>query len=191
MSYFINKNIAKINNSELYVLINEVNKIEEDDEQNYIYLPLDELYEINKYISSKPKGNKFIDWLNTKNNNDETRQKLSCRKLSKDYFKEKGKSISATYIYYTLKNKLNLKYLKTAIKSKKLINNISIFLCNCFIKIISRAIKLGFNILYLDESIILSNNNKYRCWRKSDEFIYYNQEQKKELIYYWLWIKKM
>ena len=33
---------------------------------------------------------------------------------------------------------------------------------------------LGFEILYLDETSILSSNNNYRCWRKKNDEIYFN-----------------
>ena len=49
----------------------------------------------------------------------------------------------------------------------------------CFIKIITRAINLGFNILFMDESSILSKNNNYRRWRMYNEVIYSKMEPAK------------
>ena len=47
-------------------------------------------------------------------------------------------------------------------------------MCFCFIKIIVRVIRLGFTLLYMDESSLLSKNNNYKCWRKANENIYFN-----------------
>lgn len=58
----------------------------------------------------------------------------------------------------------------------KLTYSNSIFTCLCFIKIITRALILGYEILYMDESSILSKNNNYRCWRMQKEPIYYKME---------------
>jgi transposase len=76
-------------------------------------------------------------------------------------------------MYYILKNKLNLKYRRTTIKNKKLISNESIFSSLCFIKIFTRAIILGFDILFLDETAILLKNNHFKCWRNDDEKLYH------------------
>ena len=43
---------------------------------------------------------------------------------------------------------------------------------------------MGYDILFLDESSILSHNNNFRCWRKSNEQIYlnYDTEKRKNLL---------
>ena len=38
---------------------------------------------------------------------------------------------------------------------------------------------MGYDILFLDESSILSHNNNFRCWRKSNEQIYLNYDTEK------------
>ena len=38
-----------------------------------------------------------------------------------------------------------------------------------YIKIILRALKLKFYFIYVYESKILTYNNNYRCWRKSNK----------------------
>jgi len=94
-----------------------------------------------------------------------------------------------------LKNKLKLSYLKTNVKTSRIITPNSTFMCICFIKIITRAIALGFNILFMDESSILSKNNSFRTWRTKNQNIYFNLGpnkrsnvsliiSKNEIIYY-------
>ena len=46
-------------------------------------------------------------------------------------------------------------------------------LCLCFIKVFCRLVKLGFEIIYLDESKIELRNTHLRCWRKKNETLYF------------------
>ena len=69
-------------------------------------------------------------------------------------------------MFYIFKNKLKMRYLKTCAKNKKLQTPEFIFSCMTFIKILIRAIHIGFNIYFMDESDISLKNNNFRCWRK-------------------------
>ena len=63
------------------------------------------------------------------------------------------------YIY-----KLNLRFLKTNVKTNKIISPNSIFSFLCFIKIIIRANIQGYNIKFLKvflKSIVKENNKKF------------------------------
>lgn len=177
------KNNLKMNNKDINSLSEEINKnsanIQLNENEYEIKLTEEDFYSINDYFSNILNDNELISWLNNKINENDTRQKISCRKLSKIYEQEKGKKISLSYIYYALKNKLHLHYLKTSIKKKAIISPNGVFLCHCFLKIISRAISMGYDILFLDESSILSHNNNFRCWRKSNEQIYLNYDTEK------------
>ena len=103
---------------------------------------------------------------------DLSRDKISCNKLSELYYKEKGVNLSKTKVYYILKNKLNYHFLKTSVKNIKITYSNSLFMSLCFIKNIIRALILGYSILYMDESSLLSKNNNYKCWRRNNEQIY-------------------
>ena len=83
-----------------------------------------------------------------------------------------------------MRNRLGLHYVKTCIKNKRLDSKESKFLSFGFIKTVIKAIKLGFKILFQDESIILCSNNNFRCWHYINENIYYgnNLKNKKNLL---------
>lgn len=102
------------------------------------------------------------------------KEKITCSKLAQLYSNETGNKIGKTKMFYILKNKSNLRFLKTCIKTSKIIRPDSIFSCLYFIKIIARSILLGFNIYFMDESSILSKNNHYKCWRYANQNIYHN-----------------
>jgi len=106
-------------------------------------------------LTLKKKDQECITWINDKINSNSSREKISCRKLSKLYYDENNKKLSKTKIHKIIKNKLNLRYLKTNIKTSKCLSSNSIFMCFCFIKIIVRVIRLGFTLLYMDESSLL------------------------------------
>ena len=150
--------------------------VEKNSEINYIELSLEEIKSINNYFSVEPNNDDIVDWIRKKISNNKNRENFSCNKLSELYFIEKGMKLSKTKIYYILKNNLNFHYLKTSTKQIKLIKPDSLFMCLCFIKIIFRALILGYNILYMDESSILSKNNNYRCWRQRKESMYFNMK---------------
>ena len=65
-------------------------------------------------------------------------------------------------------------YLKTTIKTSQILEKENILIAFAFIKIITRCIKLGYKIIFVDESGIMNGNNNYRCIRKKDEQIYFN-----------------
>ena len=121
----------------------------------------------------KDQETEIISWVKEKIKNNPSRQQISCRKLSRIFFDEHTKVIGKNYINHVLKNKIGLKYLKTKVKNIKVIEDNQNFMKICFIKIIARAIKLGYHILFMDETSILSSNNNYRCWRHKNEPIYY------------------
>ena len=101
--------------------------------------------------------------------------------MSSSYLREKGKFISKSSIHNILKNNLRLKYLKTTYKNNFLQTNEGIILCLIFIKIILRAIKLGFELIYLDESKVELYNSHYKCWRQKNETIYFSNNKKQKL----------
>ena len=85
-----------------------------------------------------------------------------------------GKRVSKTKVYNILKNKLNLNFLKTAIKTSKLNNMDNKLISLCSIKIIIKCLKLNFKFIYVDESNIQCNNNNFKTWRSKEETIYFN-----------------
>ena len=193
------KNNIKLNKKEIKILSDEIFKIEtlfQNDEKNiFLDISLNEIQNINDYFTIKEIENEEVKWIKNKINNDSLNEKISCIKLSKIYNQETGKVLCKTKINNILKNKLKLSYLKTNVKTSRIITPNSTFMCICFIKIITRAIALGFNILFMDESSILSKNNSFRTWRTKNQNIYFNLGpnkrsnvsliiSKNEIIYY-------
>lgn len=73
-------------------------------------------------------------------------------------------------------------YLKSTIKNSKIIERENTLIAFAFIKIITRCIKLGFKIIYLDESGLISGNNNYlEKEKKMKKFILF-VEKKREKI---------
>lgn len=194
--YFHNikdKNLIKFNKNEYLFLKQKIidlknlkSQANETNNENKIYIELDsfQINQINNFFNIKPKENDVIKFVRNKLNQNIQIEKLSCRKLARMYLNETGKTISKTYINNILKNKLNLSYLKTCIKTTKVNSDVGIFSSFLFIKSIVKCLKLGFKILFLDESSIMSQNNNYRTWRSSTDNIYFNMgtRTKKNLI---------
>ena len=103
----------------------------------------------------------------------------SVRKLSSKYEKISGKRISKSTIHNCLKKELGYKYMKTTIKTNKILSKDNLLLSFALIKIIARSISFKFNLVYIDETSIQNNNNNYFCWRKDQQNIYGELGQKK------------
>lgn len=179
-----NKNLLKLNINEYTFLNNKKNDLlknfnNEDEKNNWIELPIELADSINKYFKISYKKSNIELFVEKKLEENKAREKISCRKLSKAYFQETGNKISKTYINNLLRNKFKLSYLKTTIKNTKINDNIGKIGSFCFIKLITKCMILGFTILFLDESSILSSNNNYRCWRGSTEDIFFKMGTKK------------
>ena len=148
-----------------------MNKIEDlkqyseidNNNNNFIELYMNIISDINKYFKVDRKKDEVEKFVEIKLKESKTREKLSCRKLSKAYFEDTGKSISKTYINNILKNNFGLSYLKSTVKNSKIKSNSDIIASFYFIKVIVKCIKEGFYLLFLDESSIISTNNNYRA----------------------------
>ena len=79
-----------------------------------------------------------------------------------------------------MKKSLSLSYLSQTVKISKIIKEAGIIGSFYFIKSVIKCLSLGFEILFLDETSILSANNNYRCWRKKGEEIYFNLGTKRK-----------
>jgi uncharacterized protein with von Willebrand factor type A (vWA) domain len=75
-------------------------------------------------------------------------------------------------------------YLESTVKTNKIIEKENILISFAFIKIICRCIKLGFKVIYLDGSGLMSGNNNYRYIRKKFDQIYFNiaNREKRNLV---------
>ena len=112
------------------------------------------------------------------------RVSLSCRKISNILKQEYNISICKSKVNLILKNRLNYAYRKTAIKNSKIISKESLKMSNIFLKVILRAIKLKYELIYVDESKIQQVNSNLHCWKKSKECIFHKAKnfQKRNLV---------
>lgn len=65
-----------------------------------------------------------------------------------------------------------MSYRKTVVKNAKIITDLSLKMATVFLKIIIRAIKLKYNLVFVDESKIQQVNSNLHCWRKNNEHIF-------------------
>ena len=126
--------------------------------------------------------------------------KFSLRKLSELYRDKYKQSLSKTTIHRTLRNKLGLHFLKTCPKNDILLSKESIKQTFFVLKVLSRHIKFGGNIIYIDESTFSTDNNNYKSWRKPNSQIYKKVNDSKKInlilavsqekIIHWLFIQQ-
>jgi len=102
-----------------------------------------------------------------KNNN-----KITLKKIAEQYVIIFGKSISITTISRILKNHLEMKYFRTSIKNPRFEENNYLFMSFVFIRIFFRSMLMKLNIIFVDETGFLLQNNNYFSWRERDEQIY-------------------
>ena len=173
------KNKIKLNDKEYMFLKEKIKDLQIDlqvNEKNinFIDLNVDTAIEINKYFNTERRKNKIELFVEEKIKSNKSRELISCRKLAQLFLNETGEKISKTYINNLIRNNLNLSYLKSTVKTSKINSDSGIIGSFYLIKSIIKCMILGFEILYLDETSILSSNNNYRCWRKKDDEIYFN-----------------
>lgn len=171
------KNLIKLNQNEISLLQNEINNIQLvksiKENETFLEMPknlLDSLNQLKQSINIESEAEIFIK---SKIDNCTNRSEITCRKLSKLYTESTGKYISKSTVNNIIRDKLRYRFLKTTYKSNFLKSNKGTVLCLCFIKVFCRLVKLGFEIIYLDESKIELRNTHLRCWRKKNETIYF------------------
>ena len=182
-----NPNIVIPNYNDIEFLSNkilELDRIVNINKTQYISLSKDIFNSIAKFHSEKFQPNDIEIFIMNEIAKNKDRSKISCRNLAELYTNTTGKIIHKSQINNIMRKRLGLHYIKTCVKSSKLHSKESKFLSFGFIRTIIKAIKLGFKILFQDESIILCSNNNFRCWRFINGNIYYgnNLRNKKNLL---------
>ena len=177
-----NKNSIKLNNDEISFLQSIIDSIQIEksinEKEEFISIEKDMFDKINLYFKVSRLKTPLITYLEDKIKNSTNRANISCRKLANDYFIDTGNKVGKSTINNILKNNLGYRYLKTCIKNNNLKSNIGILSCFCFIKIITRFLKLGFLPIFIDESKIELCNNHFKVWRFSHEQIYFGNSIK-------------
>lgn len=175
---FNEKNNIKLNEREFALINEKINKLYENielrDNIDFININLEEYLSIKEYFIENKEENNIEKLTKDYINKCPSKENITCSKLCQLCWNKLGVKIGKTKMFYILKNRLNLRFLRTNVKTDKIITPNSIFSCLCFIKIIIRGIIQGFNIYFMDESSILSKNNHFKCWRKKKENVYNN-----------------
>jgi hypothetical protein len=174
-----NKNKMKINDEEIQLLINNIDNIKLSSET---FEPKLIKIIISKEIQSKILSTTLIETQLNENSllideiikENENKTKISCKKISQIFKDKHSKNISSSHVWYIIHNKLNLRFLKTPIKTSKLINKASIYQSWFFLKVFIRILKLNGNFIYIDESSFYTKNNHYKQWRKKDQDIFHD-----------------
>ena len=178
-----NKNHIKLNQEELSFLkmfYNQNHLKASQFEKQEDFLDIDK--NIYEQIINYNKDNKILSplghFLKQRILKSDNRTQISCRKLAKEYADKTGNKVGKSTVNNVIRKELGLRYLKTNYKSNYLNKQPGILDSLCFIKIVQKSIKLGFSLIFLDESKIEIENNHYRCWRYPSETIYFGDKIK-------------
>lgn len=178
----INKNCLKCNNDEISFLKNVIRNnriiLESKNTSNLILVDNDIFEKINNYFVKNEINSDLGIYLKEKLLESDNRGNLSCRKLANLYFIDKGIKISKSTVNNVLRKELNYHYLKTCCKSNFLKNESGVLFCFGFIKSFVRALKSGFEPIFIDESKIELVNNHFKCWRMVNETIHFGNTSK-------------
>ena len=91
----------------------------------------------------------YLFILQRKIENPKNREKLSSRKLAKEYYNETGEKVGKTTVNNMMKNNFGLHYLKTTPKSKFLTKDLGILYSMYLIKIFTRSSSVSFQFLLM------------------------------------------
>ena len=171
-----NKNLLKLNKEEIMILENEIQKLEFEKSlekgENIIFIEQSMANDIKNYFQVEKNDNDLKQFLRKEISNNRDRRYFSFGKLSNKYFNVTGKYISKSTVHNCLRKQLGLKYLKSTIKTKKILEKKNIINSLAFLKVIIKCLKLKFHIIFLDESSIQNDNNNYYSWRFPNEELF-------------------
>lgn len=172
-----NLNKLKLTKDELIFLsdtIKSISSIISEKTSQFIYIDKNIFDSISKFYIKNVKRSEIENFIINKISNTNDRSKITCRNIAESYTQETGKIIHKTQVNNIMRNKLGLHYIKTNIKTKKILNK--------------------KNLLFQDESSILYSNNNFHCWRYKNEQIFFGDGKKnrknllllvgEEIIYY-------
>ena len=175
---------VKINMEDLDILNNEINSIKEKIKKSEKFI------EVNKNIAELINNWKPIKKILSEEEliikdiieNTENRISISCRKISQILKDKYNLKVCKSKVYNILKNRLNYTFRKTATKNSKLLLDNYQKMTNIFLKIIIRAIKLKYELIFIDETKIQLFNSNLYCWRKKGEMIFHGEKGIKKKI---------
>ena len=186
LSKLIDKNSIKPSSIDLEFLKNHINTINQynSDDNIISVLPLFSLIMDNVQKVNATLDRKSLLIQDIINKNREAGH-ISIRKITEKYNNictaHNLNKISKSQTHRIIRKVLKYSYRKTKIKNNKLLNSISLVYSYFFLKVFIRAISLGLEPIFLDESGFYSENNNFYTWRKQDDEIYCKIDDKKRL----------
>ena len=91
--------------------------------------------------------------------------------MPNEYEKEFNKKTNLNKNTKILKYELNLHYRKTILKNPRLEEESYTLMTFSFLKVISRSLKLGFDLVFLDKTDFSWNNINLKIWRKDEDIV--------------------
>ena len=180
-----NKNLIKLNDEEIKILKNEIEKLDFEKikakSENIIFIKKSLANDIQNYFKIETNNNKIKNFLLNEIKANKNRNDFSLRKLSEKYKNITGKYASKSNIHNCLRNQMGFRYLKSIVKINKILEVKNIINSLAFLKTFIKCLKLNFNIIYLDESAIQNDNNNYYSWRFPNEDLFAKIDPKKRL----------
>ena len=180
-----NKNLIKLTKNEEEYLRNLINEISifhslKNNEQ-FIEINANMYDKINNFKKIDTSSDQLAKYIKEKILSNNSRIGISCRKLAASYTKDTGNPVGKSTIQKIIRHKLGYRYLKTVKKSNYLASDSGVCSCLVFIKIVVKALIQGFQLIFVDESSIESNNTHYHCWRMTDEHIFFGNSKKEKI----------
>lgn len=165
-----NLNDIKPNKTEINIIKNEIELCKNVNVKNLnpkvilvnqeFYSSIKTMKKNNLQNSDYGKEIKFIlDYLKNK------KDRITLKKISEKYYYFYKKKISICTVSRVLKNHLNIRFLKTCIKNPKLDELNYLIMSFVYLRCFIRSLILKLNIIFIDESGFLIQNNNYHCWR--------------------------
>lgn len=167
-------NNIKLNKEEIHILQSEIDKCNSINIKNQKKLTIKiipEFFEFFNKIKRKDLKNSeyakkmsfILDDLKNKHIT------ITLKQIANQYKIFYGKKISISTASRILKNHLGMRYLRTSIKNPKLEENDYLFMSFIFIRILLKSLLLNLEVIFLDETGFLLQNNNYFTWRCEKE----------------------
>ena len=171
-----NPNSLKLSKNEIMTLINVIKSIKNEQiiQSGFKMISVKKsiIDKINDFFNISIKRDPLESFIIKKFEDPENRNNITCRKLAEEYYEKTEIKVSKSTINNIVNKKLGYKYIKTAFKNIKILSEENIITSLSFLKIMERCIRLNFQIIYLDESSIVSCNTKGYAWRKRNQDVY-------------------
>ena len=179
-----NSNKMKLNENDIICINNEIQKVQnlrDNLNDNIISIPTYYASFFENMIKKPLALNERELTVDNIIKNYDGNKSLSCQKIMEIYNDKNIQKISKTTIYRIITKRLGYSFRKTSVKTNKLLTKNSIKQIFFVLKLVSRVLKIGGEIVYVDESAFYNINSNYKAWRKNDQDIHYDIKESKKI----------